>query len=41
MLGRLRTDLGMQENAEEGLQALFDNPTIAELAKTLHGLGEA
>jgi SAM-dependent methyltransferase/acyl carrier protein len=35
ILGRLRDEVGIQENAEEGLQRLFDYPTIAELAATL------
>jgi pyochelin synthetase len=37
ILGRLRDEFGLEQNAEEGLQALFDSPTIAELAALLRG----
>ncbi|NUS17479.1 MAG: amino acid adenylation domain-containing protein [Streptomyces sp.] len=32
ILGRLREDLGVATEADEGLEMLFDHPTIAELA---------
>jgi len=38
ILGRMREELGMAEDAEEGLVLLLDSPTIAELATTLRAL---
>ena len=35
IIGRLRAELGLEANAEEGLQILFDHPTIATLAGAL------
>jgi pyochelin synthetase len=35
IIGRLRDELGLEASAEEGLQILFDNPTIAALARAL------
>jgi len=35
ILGRLRDELSIQDSADEGLQMLFDFPTIAELATAL------
>ena len=37
ILGRLRDELGLDVGSEEGLQRLFDSPTIAELAASLNG----
>ncbi len=34
-IGRIREDLGLALSAEQGLQLLFDSPTIAELALAL------
>ncbi|WP_194912058.1 non-ribosomal peptide synthetase [Catenulispora rubra] len=39
ILGRLRDELGMEGDADEGLEFLFDNPTIAELAVALREQG--
>ena len=35
ILGRVRDDFGLAQNADEGMQALFDHPTVAELAAAL------
>ncbi|MFU8852179.1 amino acid adenylation domain-containing protein [Micromonospora sp. SL1-18] len=35
ILGRLRDELGMELEGDDGLQALFESPTVAELAATL------
>lgn len=35
ILGRMRDELGMRQTPEEGLQILFDAPTIAELSRVL------
>jgi L-cysteine---[L-cysteinyl-carrier protein] ligase PchF len=41
ILGRIRDEFGMEANAEEGMELLFDNPTIAELAAALAQESEA
>jgi pyochelin synthetase len=41
ILARLRQELGIEQEPEEDLEMLFDNPTIAELAATLSGRMEA
>ncbi len=35
ILGRIRETLGVMDEGEEGLQRLFDNPTVASLATSL------
>ena len=35
ILGRLRDDLGIELEGDDGLQTLFESPTVAELATTL------
>ncbi|MFE5584825.1 amino acid adenylation domain-containing protein [Kitasatospora sp. NPDC056531] len=40
ILGRLRDDFGLGQEAEEGLELLFDHPTIAELAELLRDRSE-
>ncbi|GAA3150547.1 hypothetical protein GCM10010521_42760 [Streptomyces rameus] len=35
ILGLIHAELGIEQQAEEDLEMLFDNPTIAELARTL------
>jgi len=35
ILGRLREEFGLAEDADQGLEVLFDNPTITELADFL------
>jgi pyochelin synthetase len=41
ILARVREELGIEQEAEEDLEMLFDNPTIAELAATLSARTEA
>ena len=40
IIGRLREELGISVTADDGLQILFDNPTVAEMAGTLRQLAE-
>lgn len=35
ILGRIRAELGVQDDGEAGLRRLFDNPTVASLATSL------
>jgi len=39
ILGRARDELGLALTVDDGLQALFDGPTIAELAVTMRSVG--
>ena len=41
ILGRLREELGVTDNADQGMDRLFNNPTIARLAQTLRTQPEA
>ncbi|WP_051367623.1 non-ribosomal peptide synthetase [Hamadaea tsunoensis] len=38
ILGRLRDEFGLHADADDGLQALFSNPTVAELAAAMGDL---
>jgi SAM-dependent methyltransferase/acyl carrier protein len=40
IIGRLREELGISVTADEGLQILFDSPTVAEMAGTLRQLAQ-